>query len=356
MSAPSVELGFAPFVSRLDSVSADTIYSVRARYLLEEMIPLGEFSLFAGRANVGKSTVTVAWAAAVTRGELEGELLGQPRAVLYIASEDSREHTIVPRLRAAGADLTMVHFPEVRSGNGSIALPGDEGELEQLVLRHDAALVVLDPATSVIDHRLDGNSDRGMREGLESIARIAQRTGAAIVGIVHFTKAKGTDVASMITGTGAWTQVARSTIAVGRDDESGQCILSLAASNLGTTAIPSQMFEIVPMTITLDDGSTASIGRAQWQGPTDRHASEFFNPAGGPRASTPRVNPVVEWLRALMADHGGTMAYAEVVEAAGGLGYSPDRLRRARETLGLSSEKEKTPNGGWIWSSPASAD
>jgi hypothetical protein len=46
-------------------------------------------------------------------GVLPGEYLGQSKAVLVAASEDSWEHTIVPRLMAAGADLDLVYRVEV---------------------------------------------------------------------------------------------------------------------------------------------------------------------------------------------------------------------------------------------------
>ena len=44
-----------------------------------------------------------------TRGYLPGACFGTPRAAIVVATEDSWEHTIVPRLMAAGADLTYVN-------------------------------------------------------------------------------------------------------------------------------------------------------------------------------------------------------------------------------------------------------
>ena len=43
----------------------------------------------------------------MTRGTLQGACQGNPRAVIVAATEDSWEHTIVPRLMAAGADLNL---------------------------------------------------------------------------------------------------------------------------------------------------------------------------------------------------------------------------------------------------------
>lgn len=57
--------------------------------------------------------MTAYWAAAqVTRGELPGVYAGAPKDVLIAATQDSWEHTIVPRLIAAAADLTNTGHPQ----------------------------------------------------------------------------------------------------------------------------------------------------------------------------------------------------------------------------------------------------
>src|SRR6188474_2019635 len=75
------------------------------RWLLQDQIPLGAITLLGGREGIGKSLVALTWAAQVTQGTLPGACHGCPRSVIVAATEDSWEHTIVPRLVAAGADL-----------------------------------------------------------------------------------------------------------------------------------------------------------------------------------------------------------------------------------------------------------
>ena len=53
----------------------------------------------------------------------------------------------------------------------ALVLPADAHLLGDLVTEHQAALVVLDAATSTIDSKLDGDRDRQMRQGLEAIGR-----------------------------------------------------------------------------------------------------------------------------------------------------------------------------------------
>jgi hypothetical protein len=101
-------------------------------WLWDARLALGILALLAGREGLGKSSFGYWLAARVTRGELPGEHHGRPRAVLISATEDSWEHTVVPRLIAAGADLDQVFRVEVRVADTTLglSLPRDNGEVE----------------------------------------------------------------------------------------------------------------------------------------------------------------------------------------------------------------------------------
>jgi len=77
----------------------------------------------------------------------------------------------VPRLKAADADLDHVVFVDAvmpgtdgEEHESALVLPADAHLLGDLVTEHQAALVVLDAATSTIDSKLDGDRDRQMRQ------------------------------------------------------------------------------------------------------------------------------------------------------------------------------------------------
>jgi MoxR-like ATPase len=82
-------------------------------WLWDLRMALGTICLLAGREGIGKSTIAYALAALITRGKLEGVHFGEPRAVIVAATEDSWQHTIVPRLMAADADLDLVFRVDV---------------------------------------------------------------------------------------------------------------------------------------------------------------------------------------------------------------------------------------------------
>lgn len=165
---------------RLRRTPASAVTMRRLRWLWSNRIVLGGLTLLAGREGLGKSTVAVDLAARVTRGELAGEFLGEPRHVIYVNSEDARDSTIVPRLVAAGADLDRVVFLDAISSTDDespLVLPHDTRLLAEEIEELGAALVVLDAATSVIDSALDGDRDRQMRRGLEPISKLARHRG-----------------------------------------------------------------------------------------------------------------------------------------------------------------------------------
>jgi AAA domain/Toprim-like len=105
----------------------------------EGRIPAGSLSVAAGREGTGKSSFGIWGAAHLSRGTLPGSFYGTPRPVFYVAVEDSWKHTLVPRLIAAGADLSKVGRFEAVSVNDdelTLSLPHDNALLENEIREH----------------------------------------------------------------------------------------------------------------------------------------------------------------------------------------------------------------------------
>ena len=125
--------------------------SIRPRpvhWLWAGRIALGTVGLLAGREGVGKSTIAIALAAWVTKGTMPGVYEGHPRPVVVAATEDSWEHTLVPRLIAAGADRDLLYRVDTVSAEGlasPIVLPADLPALDKHLSQMGAAMLLLDP-------------------------------------------------------------------------------------------------------------------------------------------------------------------------------------------------------------------
>ncbi len=215
----------------------------------EGRIPLGSLSIAAGREGTGKSSFGVWLTARVTTGTLPGDWHGRPRRVLIAAVEDSWKHTLLPRLIAAGADLELVGRFDVivdADTETALSLPHDNVMLEAAITEHGVAVVVIDPLMSAIGSRIDTHRERDVRTALDPLARIADRTGAVLLGIAHFNKGTGTDPASLITGSGAFKNVPRSVFGFARDDtaDDGTRVMSQVKNSTGRDDLPSLSYVI----------------------------------------------------------------------------------------------------------------
>src|SRR3954471_11248949 len=114
----------AESMGRRGKITWASEYEMRnVRWLWENRIPLGMLSGLYGVEGMGKSMETARIAAAVTRGDLPGALEGIPRRVLIATTEDGWRETIAPRLKAAGADMSMVGHYRVTDDDGSDEAP-----------------------------------------------------------------------------------------------------------------------------------------------------------------------------------------------------------------------------------------
>jgi putative DNA primase/helicase len=161
--------------------------------------------------------------------------------VILITAEDGATDTIRPRLEAADADLDRVHVIErVRDplGPRQFNLLTDLGELERVLrLTQKPRLVIIDPINACLSST-DGrpfnpNSVQHARALVGRLEALAARCGVAVVGVTHFTKAKGGSALSRVTGSFAFVAAARSVFTVTRkQDDPDLRIFAPAKNNL----------------------------------------------------------------------------------------------------------------------------
>lgn len=292
---------------------ASSYPTLATRWMWAGRIPVGEITLVCGREGVGKSTWFAWLAAQVTRGALEGHWHGRPRDVWYVATEDSWSHTIKPRMEAAGADLRRVHHllvdveevglekpvlpldvrhvvAEVHRVRGLLAEArdhgwrGDGGEGGIHPDAGDPAMLMLDPAISVIDEKINAFNAKELRTALEPLKAAADACDIAVVGLAHFNKTKDADVMTMVAGARAWVEVARAVIAIAVDKEADEytCVLSQIKNNLGRSDLPNLAYTLDSVPVRTSDGGTTEVGAVRWLGESGRSAEELLGERGVP--------------------------------------------------------------------------
>jgi energy-coupling factor transporter ATP-binding protein EcfA2 len=304
-------------------------------WLWDNRIPAGELTLLAGAEGSGKSTITADLAAQVTRGQLDGHYRGTPRGLLFVGVEDSIEETLVPRLIAAGADMTRVstidHAFDHETGLPvMLTLPRDLLAVVEAAQAHDVALVVLDPIGSRLGS-LDTHKDAEVRAALEPLVSVFRTARIATLGLIHVNKDReATGTTDALMGSRAFPAVARAVHLVTRDDN--ERFMSMIKSNLGTE-MPDLLFD------TIADGDSSKI---QWKGER-------------PRMGDMERADCRAWLEAYVSASGGQALLEDIRKAARPEGWSDGQLRRARASLRLVTSRTHDFPSKTVWELPAAS-
>ena len=302
---------------------------------------------------LGKSTVGLWVAARVTRGDLPGQFFGHPKSVLIAATEDSWEHTIVPRLIAANANLDRVYRIEVTTEaiTGNLILPRDQYEVEHALHETDAALLILDPLIPRLSSKLDTHRDGEVRQALEPFVAVADRSRAAMIGLIHHNKSGSTDPLELVMASRAFTAVARSVQTVIRDpdDETGaRRLFGTVKNNLGREDLPAMAFTITTHVVATDEGP-ASTAKLQWVGEINTTITAIMQTEIDPDKTA--TEEAMDWLEDYLTQRGGTAPSKEIKRDGVKAGHSPMTLKRARARIRAVIEPHGFPRETW-WSLP----
>jgi hypothetical protein len=341
---------------RLVLTAASSIAPRPVRWGWEDRMPVGHVSLVAGREGIGKSLFVIDQAAGITRGTLPGVFFGRPRPVFYCATEDSWQHTIVPRLIAAGADLDRVYRVEVETveataGNGiavELSLPRDCALLAEKITRLGVAMVALDPLMSAVDRSVDTYNDREMRTVLEPLGRLADDTGCMVVGLAHFNKSADMDPLNLVTGSRAFTAVVRAVLVIARDPDAddGTCIVSQAKNNLGRLDLPNLSYIITSAIVDTAEGD-ARTGKLQFTGESSKSVRDILADTAAASSERTVRAECMDWLRQALCE---PRRSKDVEDEAHVHGFKSRTLMRARKQLGIRAEQCPTgPKGRNEW-------
>lgn len=328
-----------------------TVEPVPVLWLHKGYIPLGHVTVLDGDPAVGKSTVTLDYAARVSRGatmpdDTPSDLSG-PAGVVLLTCEDDVASTVRPRLDAAGADLSpgrITAITGITDRTGTSQLPTLEHltAIEDVMVAHGAKLLIVDPLMAYLPSRVDSHRDQDVRRVLAKLKALAERTGAAILVVRHLNKAtpeRGQQIKAMYRGAASIAIVAlvRSGLLIAADpNDRARRILAVVKANL-VEEPPSLAYRIEKVGMST---------RVQWLGPADLTADDLVNPYGPPRNL---LQDAETFLSARLFAGGESVA---VLEAEGAkLGLTPSTLRRAKDTLGVRSTKRGLQDG-WNWELP----
>jgi len=345
---------------RVDAIWKDSKGGVR--------LARGEHTLIAGEPGLGKSQTVIAAGAAVTKAGYWpcGEGRAPLGSLIILAAEDSIEHTLVPRLIAAGADLSRVYFVQAAvtedgKGRRTFNFQADLAKLKALIKdTSDAVLVIIDPVTAYMG-KIDGHKNTDVRGVLAPLGELAQECNVAILSVTHFTKGTGsasTKAIDRIIGSIAFIAAPRIGFTVIADPDDPDRRLFLHVKNNISRAPQGLAFRIEQRIAGSDEKGDFVASCIGWESEIVEKTADEALRADGKNEQT-ATHDVTEFLTNVLAS--GPVKVKDIEkEARAACLLGPEQVigqskpfRSARKTLGIEPYQPKGEKaGGWFWALP----
>ncbi|MCJ7957275.1 MAG: AAA family ATPase [Pseudomonas sp.] len=322
-------------VWKVNLVSAASIKPVAIRWLWPGWLAQGKLHILAGAGGTGKTTLLLGLIATITTGGRwpDGSRCLEPGNALIWSSEDDPADTLVPRLTAAGADLSRVHIIQGRTNAQGDADPFDPAN-DIALLRAAAkeiggvSLLMLDPIVSAVKGDMHKAND--VRRALQGVVDFAEQNLCAVVGISHFAKGgAGSSPADRVIGSQAFSALARTVLVAAKQEDSDQRVLARAKSNIGSDE-GGVSYTIEPFAI----GGGIETTRVLWGDAIEGSAREILGDveATGDDDQADPDDPS-DCLYRILKDNPLESNEAKALMKRNG--YTEKQIRRAREKLSV---------------------
>lgn len=250
-------------------------------WIWEGRLARGELTLGVGDAGLGKGLSIAKTTAHITRGlALPGGPNLEPGGVILMSPEDSASRTIVPRLRAANADLSKVLLlTEVddrdldtnEAYKRPVSFPEDALILREAIEDVGAVAVFIDPVLSMISGKVDVYKNHAVRQAMAQVMSTADKHGCAVYGVIHTTKGQHPNALFRSSSSTAFIEMARVALFYvpdpdGEADKSG--VIVNHKNNLAERA-PSIRYAI--------HKTADNIGYITWEGMSTHTRDELLN-------------------------------------------------------------------------------
>jgi len=325
---------------RVRSRAIGEVERTRVQWLWRGWLPRGKLVMFEGDPKLGKSTITLAIAAALTTTSPlpDGQRNLERVNVLLASAEDDAGDTIRPRLEAHGADLDRVRVIEGvvdRAGDDDeLELPAYITALEAHVIEHNAGLVVIDPVFAYLASGVDSYRDQDVRRVLARLKLVAERTSSCIVLVRHLRKDHGAKAIYAGGGSIGWAAACRVLLTVGTMQDK-RTVLVRTGANIGTDVrgLPYSLVEDVEL----------EVARVQWHEPIDIDPNEVVAQHRTSDREDDRRNATRdahEWLIDAMPVDGSEVLSRDLYRLAQHEGISKTTLKKAKQALGIVHRRE----------------
>jgi hypothetical protein len=349
-----------------DFIQASKVKTHHVDWLWPNRIPLGTLSLLVGIGGVSKSVLSLYMAAQISTGRpwADSSVPQKSGSTVILSAEDDPSITIVPRLKATGANADKIFIlrgkkvtlPDGTVGNTFLYNLSKDMDLihldNTLKAVPDPRLVIIDPYTAYMGGA-DSNSNTDVRSFLHPLAALAADHNISIVGITHLNKNQDLAADFRILGSVGQQNAARMVwlVASDPDDFDRRYFVwlkgNLAPHNTGLA------YRLVNTTIQTDDGYDSNMPVCAFEKePVTLTAEELLAPRKKGSSGRPvKQTDAREWLESTLSE--GPVDSKSIYEEGEILGYSKRTLERVKSTMGIMSIPIRQEVNGkvirWDW-------
>ena len=339
-------------ITELATISADAVRPEYVGWVWEDKIPRHAITIFAGNPDVGKTTIALDLVARVTKAGAMPTAKNYLVAgsALILSAEDDPAVDLVPKLKAADAALSRVHFAQMvkirqgaRKAERLLALDTDIKCVEH-TLRNisGVVLIVIDPISAYFGRKRI-NSTQEAREVLTPLASLCRDHNVSIIAVEHFTKRSDVGAIHKTGGAVALIGAARAAFMFAKDpDVPNRYLMHFIKGNRSKTKRG--------ITYSFGDREVENLGKLPcivWGEDVEGTADEVLKRAEEKRNEN-RKDRATSWLTRYLAD-GREIEADTLLRDAKNDGISRSACYEAKEEVGA---KARQHNRKWWWRIP----
>ncbi|MET4432080.1 hypothetical protein ABIA65_005399 [Mycolicibacterium sp. 624] len=245
-------------------------------------------------------------------------------------------------MEVAGADLARVRvICADEDGSGAPEFPRDL----HLITEADPApaLVVVDAWLDTVPAKFDVRNPQAARQALHPWRELAITTDAAVFLLTHTNRVASANARDKYGATGELRKKARMTLFAQRDDD-GNLVIGPDKANTAKAVMASRFTVQGIQYFSPTEDHDGMVPLLAFVGDSDQTAQEHIAAAYSTGKRSSEDDSATGWLATYLAE--GPRWSAEMFTAAEEAGFSSDKIKRAKKSIGVRSVKGSS--GAWF--------
>lgn len=302
--------------TRLKTV--DEIQIKKLEWLVDDLIPKNQVTIFAGDGGVGKTSVWAHIAAKLSKGDplfFETETSRRPMKVIYFSGEDPTDAVLKKKLLDNHGDIKMIRTIDVDDERLQ-HVRFDTRYLKNVIVDNRPDIVIFDPLQSFLPEHTNMSARNQMREAMNHLLFLARKYEVTFLVMVHTNKKSNASGRERAADSADIWDISRSFLFVGTLNDNVRYL-----SNEKNNYAPLQKTYLFKV----------GNGAIEFVGVSDKKDIDFQNDKlRNQRNATSQSLAKEDILNVLK---GGEKTSREIEEILRAVGYSPSVIDRAKTEL-----------------------